>query len=128
MKTVCKECGSDNIQQQATIYLNPNDLENFTDWNSLIWEDDYWCLVCDEECEAKEIEQIASRFKKSHLGPGQNRITSEITTTYNDTREINKGFMLQFTKFDVEWGTPTCGGCSLTTYTLGWGVPPLVQS
>jgi hypothetical protein len=56
MKTVCKECGSDNIQQQATIYLNPNDLENFTDWNSLIWEDDYWCLVCDEECEAKEIE------------------------------------------------------------------------
>jgi len=56
MKVVCTKCGSDDIQQQATMYLNPNDLEKDLDWNSVIWEDLYWCRVCDGECEAKEID------------------------------------------------------------------------
>jgi hypothetical protein len=53
MKVVCKKCGSDDIQQQATMYLNPNDLEKDLDWNSVIWEDLYWCRVCDGECEVE---------------------------------------------------------------------------
>jgi len=56
MKEVCAECGSDDIQQQATMYLNPNDLEKDLDWNSVIWEDSYWCRVCDGECSTKEVE------------------------------------------------------------------------
>jgi hypothetical protein len=56
MKVLCKKCGTDDIQQQATIYLNPNDIENFTDWNSLLWEDNYWCRVCEKEVSVKEVE------------------------------------------------------------------------
>ena len=58
MKVVCTKCGTDDIQQQATMYLNPNDLEKDLDWNSVIWEDNYWCRVCDGECTAKEVEQM----------------------------------------------------------------------
>ena len=56
MKTVCAKCGSDNIQQQATLFLNPNDLEKGLDWDSVIWDDFYWCVECEDECEAKEID------------------------------------------------------------------------
>ena len=56
MKTVCKKCGSDDIQQQATIFINPNDIEKGVDWDSVIWDDFYWCAECEDECEAKEIE------------------------------------------------------------------------
>ena len=57
MKEVCSKCGSDNIQQKTTMYLNPNDLEAELDWNSVIWEDNYWCMVCEDECPGtKEIE------------------------------------------------------------------------
>jgi hypothetical protein len=56
MKEVCEKCGTDNIQQQATIMLNPNDLEKELDWNSVTWEDFYWCLDCEEQVFTKEIE------------------------------------------------------------------------
>ena len=54
MKTVCDKCGTDNIQQQGCIMLNPNDLEKDLDWNSVIWDDYYWCMVCEEEVPVKE--------------------------------------------------------------------------
>ena len=55
MKVVCAKCGSDNIEQQATIMVNPNDIENGMNWDSIMWEDYCWCDECEEECEVKEI-------------------------------------------------------------------------
>ena len=56
MKVVCKKCGSDKITQQATIMVNPNDIENGLNWDSVCWEDYYWCDECEDEAYAKEIE------------------------------------------------------------------------
>jgi len=55
MKTVCKKCGSDDIHQQATLMINPNNIEKGLDLDHVIWDDYYWCGVCEDECEAKEI-------------------------------------------------------------------------
>ena len=58
MKTVCKKCGSDKITQQATIMVNPNDIENGLNWDSVMWEDYFWCDNCEDECGPKEVEQM----------------------------------------------------------------------
>ena len=58
MKVVCKKCGSDKIEQQATIMVNPNDIENGLNWDSVMWEDYFWCDNCEDECDSKEEEQI----------------------------------------------------------------------
>ena len=56
MKVVCKKCGTDEIQQQGTIMLNPNDLERDLDWNSVEWDKFYYCMECEVECSVKEVE------------------------------------------------------------------------
>jgi len=56
MKVLCKQCGTDEIQQQGTIMLNPNDLERDLDWNSVEWDKFYYCMECEEECSIREIE------------------------------------------------------------------------
>jgi len=39
---------------------------------------------------------MVSFFKKSHLGPGPPDLSNDAATTYNDTREINKVFVLHY--------------------------------
>ena len=57
MKYICSECGSDAIEQQASVWtpMNGQDAEP-TDW---IFEDNYWCPNCDFECGVKQVEEDA---------------------------------------------------------------------
>jgi len=54
MNWICSECGSDEIEQQSSVWtpMNGQDAEP-TDW---IFEDNYWCPKCDFECTAKQVD------------------------------------------------------------------------
>lgn len=54
MKYVCAECGSDEIEQQAIVWVPMNDPDAPpSDW---INEKNYFCPECGLECIPKEIE------------------------------------------------------------------------
>ena len=60
---VCAKCGSDDIQQEASIMLNPNEaivgkigLKNLRmAWGDFHWQDFYWCKKCDDACQWDEV-------------------------------------------------------------------------
>lgn len=73
MKTICKNCKSEDIRQSFSILLNPNRMSfPIVDKDilsvfllkealqSLIAEDYYWCNECEEETEAEEIQEEAN--------------------------------------------------------------------
>lgn len=55
----CKVCGSSDLQQRATIWLNPHDslglsLSKVLEGSQVDWEDAYWCVKCDAEVDTVE--------------------------------------------------------------------------
>jgi len=55
MKWKCSTCGSEEIEQQSSVWAKMNAPDDFpTDW---IYEDNYWCPNCDFECMAEEVEE-----------------------------------------------------------------------
>ena len=55
MKWKCSTCGSEEIEQQSSVWtpMNDHDAEP-SDW---IFEDNYWCPKCDFECFPEEVEE-----------------------------------------------------------------------
>ena len=52
---ICENCGSNEIEQMAEIWLPMNDSDSQpTDFQ---WTDKFWCVKCDFECAPKEIQE-----------------------------------------------------------------------
>lgn len=58
--TRCKKCNSENIQQQITAMVDINTLCAADPWRQLnpIYEDYYWCVECEDECDVVEKEEV----------------------------------------------------------------------
>jgi len=52
----CAKCGSHNIRQELSFFVNPNtfSMNDILDPNDGIWEDYFQC----QDCESEEIEEI----------------------------------------------------------------------
>jgi len=57
-KFICPERGGENIKQEATLLLDPTDIDNSLRHalDDLYWCDFYWCEDYDKEVKAIEIE------------------------------------------------------------------------
>ena len=57
VKIVCNVCGSANIEQEASIMINPN--KEIRGWNlghsDFMWQDYYWCKECADETTIHEV-------------------------------------------------------------------------
>ena len=60
MKTICKECQGENILQQASIFIDLQDLRDNPDFQielgGLIFDDYYYCIDCQEDVRVSEKE------------------------------------------------------------------------
>ena len=54
VKIVCNVCGSEDIEQEASIMVNPNSKEN-PKLNDFTWQDYYWCKECADETWPHEV-------------------------------------------------------------------------
>lgn len=60
MKIKCGKCKGTNVLQEASIMVNPNkegEWDKIDLFDSLRWEDYYYCEDCGDETQAEETEE-----------------------------------------------------------------------
>jgi len=62
VKIVCNVCGSEDIEQEASIMLDPNKewpekagVYEFFRHTDFTWQDYYWCKECEDETTIHEV-------------------------------------------------------------------------
>ncbi len=54
---ICDRCGSDDIRQEISFMINPNTYNgSILDVNHGVWEDYYFCEVCQDTCHVETQE------------------------------------------------------------------------
>jgi hypothetical protein len=56
-KYSCARCGSEDIRQQVSVMLDPNDPPVLVDLSSVYWDDYFYCESCEDGVQVIEHEE-----------------------------------------------------------------------